>query len=153
MAVRAAGLIALLLTGCGDQKEDHAWLIDTAVSPSRRIVARLWCPELCDVPGKTVLTLSPADRAVPITRSRVEGFPDIGDIPEQDIAATFHTQHVLVPDFPRRGEDEGVSWNDAATLRISAPCLSTGDLHPLGGSFFYGPVTVRYHDTARGRCR
>lgn len=149
----AALATALLLAGCGDQKEDHAWLIDTAASPNERIVARLWCPELCDVPGKTVLTISPAARDVPIRHSKVEGFPDIGDIPVQDIAATFHTQHVLVPDFPRRGEDEGISWINAATLTVSAPCLSNGDLHPVGGSFFYGPVTVRYRDTARGRCR
>ncbi|SOB86556.1 hypothetical protein SAMN06297144_1662 [Sphingomonas guangdongensis] len=152
--MRVAALAAvLLLAGCGDQKEDHAWLIDVAASPSRRIVARLWCPELCDVPGKTVLTLSPADRAVPVRRSKVEGFPDIGEIPVRDIAATFHTRHVLVPNFPRRGEDEGLAWIDPATLVISAPCLSNGDLHPVGGSFFYGPVTVRYRDTARGRCR
>lgn len=105
---------ALLLTGCVDGAED-AWLLLSARSADGKQVARLWCPNLCDVDENVVLTVSPATPALPLHRE-VNGFPAEGTIPVGD--TVWQGSRQLVPGRSL------LRWRDQSTLTLMLPCIA-----------------------------
>lgn len=106
--------LAGLLAGC-NAGPGQDWLIASAGSPDGRYVARAWCEDLCDVPGRLTLTLSRPDRVMPV--SPVDPpFPPKGDAPADDFVLLVRDGNA--PDFP----SARLVWTDPRTLKIALPC-------------------------------
>ena len=111
--LRAAAL-ALALTGCAAGDED-SWLLLGERSPEGGQVARLWCPNLCDVDEDVSLTVTPADHPLALHRN-VPGFPAEGEMPVANVVWTGHRQ--LVDGLSR------LRWRDATTVEVTLPCIA-----------------------------
>ncbi len=109
---------ALLLGACGDGGGSD-WLLAGAPDPAGGRVARLWCADFCDVPGRTTLTLSPKARSVPATAA-VEGFPPMADMPEEDVILTFDAGG-------GQGAPVAARWTGPRELTVTAPCPAARD--------------------------
>ncbi|MEP9401963.1 FMN-binding negative transcriptional regulator [Sphingomonas silueang] len=117
--MRAAMLGGALLLGACDPLEDTDWLLGAARSPEGTRIARLWCPDLCDVPGSTVVTVSPAGRAVPVERDE-NGFPPQGALPEEDVVLRFDAGGF-------EGAPIAARWTAPDELTVTAPCPAARD--------------------------
>ena len=114
LRARVVACAAGLLAGCGNGSGQD-WLIASAQSRESRHVARLWCADYCDVPGRLVLTLSPADRAVGIVAGDAP-FPPEGDLPDTDAVAVLRDGNA--PDFPAAS----IAWTSSRSMTVSLPC-------------------------------
>ncbi len=88
-----------------------------APSPDGAHVARLWCENLCDVPGRLTLTISPATRVVERTPSPLSGFPPAGTMPDEDVVRRISL------DTAKAGMGVAMEWEGAGALALVAPCV------------------------------
>lgn len=130
--------------------DDPDWLLSEHRSPDGRLVARLWCENLCDVPGKHTLTISPAARAVAVEPSEVDGFPARGPLPVEDRAIDAYVSTA------ERGTDVlppvEARWIASDRFQLSGECLTDGSYRRLR-SMRFRDVRVAIVDPApRATC-
>lgn len=118
------------LSGCS-ALEGPDWLVAEAASPDRRLVARLWCEDFCDVPEAASLTISPASRPVAIERDNFAAAE--GDMPAGDF---------VVRVFREVEHPPKLSWIGGSTVVIGGRCLTDGNYRPLS-DLRHKAITVR----------
>lgn len=130
--MRAAALGGALLLGSCGSPDDPDWLVASARSPDGTRVARLWCPDRCDVPGSIAITLSPVTRAIALERG-TNGFPPQGDLPEEDVALRFDAGG-------SEGAPVAARWTGPDELTVTAAC-------PAARTAVTGGIAIRLRAT------
>lgn len=130
--MRAVALGGMLMLGACGEPDDPDWLLAEGWSPDRTQVARLWCPDRCDVPGSTVLTVSPAGQTVTVEPDD-DGFPPQGDLPADDVALRFDAGGA-------EGAPVAIRWTGSRELTATAPC-------PAARDAAWGKIAIRLRAT------
>ena len=144
--MKVAGVaLSLMLPGCALlDTDDPDWLLSAHSSPNNMLIARLWCADRCDVPGRHTLTISAAARAIALEGPDVDSMQQ-GSLPEDDVVVYAYVStaergtEVLAP--------VTVRWAGNRRLQLAGRCLTDGNYRTLR-KLVFRTISVEIVDAA-----